>query len=89
MLYHGRATNTRGPAPRANDAFYEQKLPALYSYPPARGKRLLAAHGWPEVGGVMQRYGQRLAFPIMLAYCPRLNPAPVANSPPPVDVSVV
>ena len=64
-LYHGLATNTRGPAPRANDAFYDQKLPALYSYSPARGKRLLTAHGWREVGGVMQRNGQRLAFPIM------------------------
>jgi len=65
QLYHGLATITRGPAPRANDAYYDQNLPNLYAYNPTKGKELLEAHGWHLVNGVMERDGKKLEFPFV------------------------
>jgi peptide/nickel transport system substrate-binding protein len=66
-LYHGLALPTYGPVPYApHNVFYDYRLKNPYPYNPAAGKRLLLEHGWKLVNGVMQKDGQRLAFPLLL-----------------------
>lgn len=63
-LYHGAGVPTDGPIPSKPPTIYAD--PALnnppYPYNPTAGKRLLEAHGWHEVNGVMTNHGQKLAF---------------------------
>jgi peptide/nickel transport system substrate-binding protein len=47
-----------------HNIYYDYALKDPYPYDPAKGKALLEAHGWHMVDGVMEKDGQRLAFPL-------------------------
>ncbi len=66
-FYHGMAHPTYGPAPTIDDIYYDKSMGNLYPFNPAKGKRLLEAHGWHEVNGVMEKNGQKLAFTMLFA----------------------
>ena len=62
-FYGGYAVDNYIPLPKEpTNKFYDYKIPVYYPYDPARGRRLLEAHGWHMVNGVMERHGIRLAF---------------------------
>jgi peptide/nickel transport system substrate-binding protein len=64
-LLHGQAVVGYGPVPFEPPTYLSPKLKSgwvPYPYNPAEGKKLLLAHGWKPVGGVMQKGGQRLSF---------------------------
>lgn len=63
-LYHGGGVVEDGPIPsKPATSLYDQTLNKNpYPYNPAAGKKLLEAHGWKEVNGVMTRNGQKLTF---------------------------
>ncbi|AEJ41647.1 extracellular solute-binding protein family 5 [Sulfobacillus acidophilus TPY] len=63
-VFHGQAVPEGGPvASQPKTAFTDPSLDnPLYPYNPAAGKKLLEAHGWHEVNGVMEKNGVKLAF---------------------------
>lgn len=62
----GLAVQSWSPVPRSTP-FYDQALKNPYPYNPEKGKRLLEAHGWHLVNGVMTKNGKRLAFQFLVA----------------------
>lgn len=66
-LYHGAGVVTDGPIPpKPKTPFYDPSLSKFpYAFNPSRGKKLLEAHGWRDVGGVMTKNGQKLAFTLL------------------------
>lgn len=63
-LYHGYGVTGTGPVPTHPPTFLAPQLKtAPYPYDPTKGRRLLEAHGWHLVNGVMQNArGQSLRF---------------------------
>lgn len=63
-IFNGNATQEGGPvAPLPKTPYVDPSLSKpLYSFNPAKGKKLLEQHGWHEVGGVMTRHGIKLEF---------------------------
>ncbi len=66
-LYHGAGVVTDGPIPpKPKTPFYDPSLSKMpYAFNPSRGKKLLEAHGWRDVGGVMTKNGHKLAFTLL------------------------
>ncbi len=63
-FYHGNGITEDGPIPsKPRTPYYNTALNSpLYPFDPARGKALLAAHGWKEHNGVMTKDGKPLSF---------------------------
>ncbi len=62
-FYHGHGTLGFSPIPaKPVTEFYDASLTNAAPYNPGAGKKLLEAHGWKMVGGVMTRGSQKLAF---------------------------
>lgn len=68
-LYHNMAVTEDGPLPsKPLTMFYDDKLPtAPYLYNIAAGRKLLEAHGWRMVHGVLTRHGVPLSFSLTYA----------------------
>ncbi len=68
-FYHGQAVTEDGPVPsQPLTQFYDSALgKAPYPFSPQAGKKLLEAHGWRLVHGVMTKHGVRLSFPLIYA----------------------
>lgn len=66
-LYHGAGVATDGPIPPTPKTVFVDSALAKPPYPfnPAAGKALLKAHGWHEVGGVMTKGTDKLAFTML------------------------
>jgi peptide/nickel transport system substrate-binding protein len=69
VIFHGQAVSDYGPVPYRPSTYLSNYLKSQVPYPydPAAGKKLLLAHGWKLVGGVMQKGGQRLSFTLQYA----------------------
>ncbi len=65
-LYHGEAALSYGPVASMPKSVYADPATAHapYAFNPAAGKKLLKAHGWKDVGGVMTKGNLRLAFTV-------------------------
>ncbi|PSR23641.1 MAG: ABC transporter substrate-binding protein [Sulfobacillus acidophilus] len=63
-IFHGEATQSYGPVASLPQSQFASPATATAAYPfnPARGKKLLEAHGWKDVRGVMTKGKLRLAF---------------------------
>ncbi len=67
-FYDGFGVPENGPVPsKPRTSFYDAKLPTLYPFNPAAGKKLLQAHGWRLVNGVMTKDGVALKFTFLYA----------------------
>ncbi|SMC06957.1 peptide/nickel transport system substrate-binding protein [Sulfobacillus thermosulfidooxidans DSM 9293] len=66
-FYHGQGVTEDGPVPsKPPTQFYDPALSrAPYPFNPQAGKKLLEAHGWHMVNGVMTKNGIKLAFPLI------------------------
>lgn len=66
-VYHGTAPAMDGPLPKdPMTKFYDTALNKNpYPYDPAKGVKLLKAHGWHNVKGVMTKGSQTMAFTMM------------------------
>lgn len=67
VIYHGYGAAQYGPIPQVpKTRFLDPSLAKpLYPYNVAAGKKLLEAHGWHEVKGVMTKGGQTMAFTLI------------------------
>jgi peptide/nickel transport system substrate-binding protein len=67
VIYHGQASPEAGPIPSVpRTAFLDPRLiNPIYPYSPATGKKLLEAHGWREVDGVMTKGSEKMAFTVI------------------------
>ena len=65
-ILHGLGVVNYSPVPNKPSNAYENKaIGTPYAFNPAKGKKLLEAHGWKMKNGVMQKGGQSLAFTMM------------------------
>jgi peptide/nickel transport system substrate-binding protein len=67
VIYHGQALPQYGPIPPTpKTKFLDPRLSKpLYPYNPTAAKKLLEAHGWQEVNGVMTKNGQQMSFTML------------------------
>jgi peptide/nickel transport system substrate-binding protein len=64
--FHGNAVTEVGILPpKPKSIFFDPNLKTIYPYDPAKGVKLLKAHGWHEVNGVMTKGGQQLKFQLV------------------------
>ena len=68
-IYHGEGVIEDGPVPsQPHTVYYAPSLAKPpYPYNPTAGKKLLEAHGWKEVNGVMTKNGVKFQFPLIYA----------------------
>lgn len=64
VIYHGQAVPQNGPIPPTpKTQFLDPRLAQpIYPYNPAAAKKLLEAHGWQEINGVMTKGSQQMSF---------------------------
>ncbi len=67
-LYHNQAITEFGPLPsKPKTVFDDPALKNPYPYDPARGKKLLEAHGWVMKNGVLTKDGHPFTLTVMYA----------------------
>jgi peptide/nickel transport system substrate-binding protein len=66
-VFNGQAIEEGGPVAALPKTPYSDPATAkpLYPYNPAKGKKLLEAHGWHEVHGVMEKNGVKLEWQML------------------------
>ncbi|NMP22754.1 peptide ABC transporter substrate-binding protein [Sulfobacillus harzensis] len=67
-MYHGLGVQNYGPVSKEpSNPYYDPTLKNPDPYNPAKGRKLLEAHGWHLVKGVMEKNGQKLTMPMLYA----------------------